>query len=200
LPDFVQAANNYSAHFTVFYAEISQQESIHCLLLENKAVVDQQQQFVSKTEKNLHFQTGFLFEELLYLFNNQGLRCFDMACPDIDYLLLIFAKKDIEDHVFKQFLHHLALYSAKDVSYLLEREQTSTEAKIVAFLRDFYCKYEVKANQLSRKKKTDYLSPIRQIPIQNLQFPIPIRLENASLFDHLQPAEKYLALMTEEYA
>jgi len=100
LPDFEYASNNFSAHYTVFYAELSKQESIHCLLLENKSVIDQQQQFVSKTEKKWHLQTGFLFEEWLYIFNNQGLRCFDIALVDIDYLLLLFAKKNIENEMF----------------------------------------------------------------------------------------------------
>jgi hypothetical protein len=198
LDDFERNSNNYSAHFTVFYAEISQQESIHCLLLENKSVIDQQNQFISKTEKRLSFQTGFLFEESLYLFNNQGLRCFDIEQGDIDYFLLIFAKKNIEKEVFNHFFQKLAPFKAQDLTYLLEREQTSSEKKAVDFLRDFYCKYEVKANHFSRKKEMKLLAPVKQIPHHNLQFPIPIILENESAAHNLNLSDEYLAFLKEE--
>jgi len=198
LPDLEYASNNFSAHYTVFYAELSQQHSMHALLLENKSVIDQQQQFILKTEKKWQLQTGFLFEEWLYLFNSHGLRCFDIPVPDIDYLLLLFAKKNIENEMFSQFLKNIIPFKAQDISYLLDREQTSMESKIVAFLRDFYCKYEVKANQFSRKRKTNLLAPVQQIPNQNLQFPIPIRLENDAIADNLQVADEYLALLREE--
>jgi sulfur relay (sulfurtransferase) DsrC/TusE family protein len=198
LADIEQSVKDFSAHYSVFYTELSQQKPIHCLLLENKAVIDQQQQFVSKTEKNLHFQTGFLFEEWLYIFNNQGLRCFDVEFPDIDYLLLIFAKKNVENETFKQFLKYFAPFNAQDISHLLENEQTSNGVKIVDFLRDFFCKYEVKANQFSLRRKMDLLSPIKQIQGKNLQFRIPALLENESLADNFQLSDEYLAFLTEE--
>jgi hypothetical protein len=134
LPDFEYASNRFSAHYTVFYAELSRQESIHGLLIENKAVIDQQQQFISKTEQKLQFQTGFLFEEWLYLFNNQELRCFEWELEDVDYLLLLYAKKDIEKDTFLHLSKHLDPCNAKDISFLLERHQTSAQEKIVAFL------------------------------------------------------------------
>jgi len=195
LPYFEYASKDYSAHYTVFYAELSKQESIHCLLLENKAIIDQQQQFISKIEKTLHFQTGFLFEEWLYIFNNQKLCCFNVELIDVDYLLLLYAKKEIENGMFSQFLTKIAPFKAQDISYFLTREQTSAQAKIVSFLRDFYCKYEIIANNFSRKRKANLLAPIQQIPIQNLQSPIPIRLENEAIADNLQLTNKYLYLL-----
>ena len=198
LSDIEYASKNYSAHFSVFYTLFSQRESIHCLLVENKAIVDQQIQFTSKTEKNLSFHTGFLFEEWLYLFNNQGLRCFDISLPDFDYLLLLFAKKDIENEFFTKFLMNLASFNIQEISFLLEREQTAAEEKIVAFLRDIYCKYEVKANQFSIRKRMDFLAPVKQIPKQNLQFPIPVLLENETLADNIHISEEYLKFFREE--
>jgi hypothetical protein len=197
LPDFEYATNHFSAHYAVFYAELSAQESIHCLLLENKSIIDQQQQFVAKTEQKWRVQTGFLFEEWLYLFNNQGLHCFELEWEDIDYLLLFFAKKDIDHDTYLHFTKNLAPFQVRDVSYLLERQQTAAQEKIVEFLRDFYCKYEVNANQFSRKRKTNLLAPVQQIPRQNLQFIIPARLENETLADNWQLADDYLALLTE---
>ena len=91
----------------------------------------------------------------------------------------------------------IAPFKAQDISYLLEREQTSAEAKTVAFLRDFYCKYEVKANQFLRKKKMNLFAPIQQIPNQNLQFPIPIRLENDAVVDNLQLSDEYSTLLSD---
>lgn len=198
LPDFEYNLNQLSAQFTVFYAEYCQKESIHCLLLENKAIINQEKPSVSKSEKKLPFQSYSLFDEYLYLFNNQGLRCFDLEFADIDYLLLLFAKKNIENESFSQFLQNISSFKAKNISYLLERQQTSMEIKIVSFLRDFYCKHEVKANQFSRRKKMDHLAPVQQIPNQNFQFPIPIRLENNSIADNLQLTDEYLALLMEE--
>jgi hypothetical protein len=196
LSNFEYNSDKYSAIFSVFYAIFSQQESIHCLLLENKAVISNQQQlFVSKAEQNLSFQTLSLFEEHLYLFNKQGLRCFDMALEDMDYLLLLFAKKEIDHEMFSQFFKSLEPFKAQDVSYLLKKEQTSSEAKIVGFLRDFYCKYEVKANQFSRRKERELLAPVKQIPAQNMQFPIPARLEYNAVADYLQISEEYLQLL-----
>ncbi|MCL2290096.1 MAG: hypothetical protein FWC34_05240 [Bacteroidetes bacterium] len=198
LPDFEYTSNQISARFAVFYAEYFQKEPIHCLLLENKMLINPEERLVSKTEKKLTFQTGFLFDEWLYLFNNQGLRCFDSAFADMDYFLLLFAKKNIENDMFLQFLENISSFKATDISYLLEGQQTAAEAKIVAFLRDFYCKYEVKANQLARKRKANLLAPMQQIPNQNLQFPIPIRLENDAVTDNLQLSEEYLAFLMEE--
>ena len=199
LPGFEYNSDKFSAFFSVFYAVYSQQESIHCLLLENKAIISNQQEiFVSKFEQNLSFQTLSLFDEYLYLFNKQGLRCFDMMFEDMDYLLLVFAKKEIDKKMFLQFFKNLEPFKVQNVSYLLKKEQTSAETKIVTFLRDFYCKYEVKANQFSRKKERDLLAPVKQIPVQNLQFPIPVRLEYNAMADHLQLSEEYLALLREE--
>ena len=196
LPAFEQNMDRYSALFSVFYAVYSQQESIHCLLLENKAAISNQQElFVSKAEQNLSFQTLSLFEEHLYLFNRQGLRCFEMPLEDMDYLLLLFAKKEIDHEMFSRFFKSLEPFKAQDVSYLIKKEQTSAEAKNVAFLRDFYCKYEVKANQFSRRKERELLAPVKQIPAQNLQFPIPARLEFNAVADYLQISEEYLQLL-----
>ena len=197
LPDFEYTSSKISARFTVFYAEYFEKESIHCLLLENKMLMNPEERFVSKTEQKLTFQTGFLFDEWLYLFNNQGLRCFDSEFVDMDYLLLLFAKKNIENDMFLQFLENISSFKIKDVSYLLERQQTSLETKIVNFLKDFYCKHEVKANLFSRRKKMDILAPVQQIPNQNFQLPIPVRLENESIVDNLQLSDEYLALLTE---
>jgi hypothetical protein len=199
LPGFEYNSDKFSALFSVFYAEYSQQESIHCLLLENKAAIANQQEiFISKAEQKLSFQTLSLFEEYLYLFNKQGFRCFDFDLEDIDYLLLLFAKKDIENEMFMQFLKNIALFKAKDISYIIKREQTSIQMKIVSFLRDFYCKYEVKAHQFSRSKKMDLLAPVQQIPNQNLQFPIPVRLENESIADNFHLSNEYFYLLRDE--
>jgi len=198
LPDFEYTSNKIAARFAVFYAEYFEKEPIHCLLLENKMLMNPEERFVSKTEQKLTFQTGFLFDEWLYLFNNQGLRCFDSTFADMDYLLLVFAKKSIENDMFLQFLENISSFKVKDVSYLLEREQTSAETKIVAFLKDFYCKHEVKANRLSKRKKMDLLAPVQHIPNQNLLSPIPVRLEHDAVADNLQLTEEYLALLLEE--
>ncbi|MCL1851308.1 MAG: hypothetical protein FWF70_07915 [Bacteroidetes bacterium] len=196
LPDFEYHSNKFIAKFSVFYAEYSQEESIHFLLLENKTVhFNQTDIFVSKIEKNLPFQTLSLFEEWLYLFNNQGLRCFDSGIDNADYLLLLYAKKDIENDIFAHILKKIAPFKAKDISYLIEREQTSAEVKMVSFLRDFYCKYEVKATYFSRKRKMDILAPVKQIPRKNLQYPIPILLENNSIADNLLLSEENLAIL-----
>jgi hypothetical protein len=192
-------SNQYSACFSVFYAAYSQQEAIHCLLLQNRASINNQEEhFVSKAEKNLRFQTLSLFDEYLYLFNNQGLRCMDAPLQNIDYLLLLFAKKDIEKEIFSQFKKNISPFHATDVSFLLEREQTSSEAKVSAFLKDFYCKYEVRANRLSKKKAAVLLAPVQQIPKENLQFPIPVRLENESLAYHVQLSDEYVRFLREE--
>ena len=199
LPGFEYNSDRYYAIFSVFYAEYSHQESVHCLLLENKAAISNQHEiFVSKTEQKLSFQTLSLFDEYLYLFNKQGFRCFDFGLEDIDYLLLIFAKKEIDNEMFIQFLKNMESLKAKDISYILKKEQTSAEAKMVAFLKDFYCKYEVKASQLSTKRKMDLLAPVQKIPNQNLQFPIPVRLENDLLADNFQLSNEYFQFLKEE--
>ena len=199
LPDFEYESKKFTAQFSVCYAEYSQEESIHLLLLENKTVkFNQQDHFVSKSEKKLPFQTLSLFEEWLYLFNKQGLHCFDLKLENVDYLLLLFAKKDIENDIFSQLLKNITPFYAKDISFIIEKEQTSAEVKIVSFLRDFYCNYEVKATQLSRKRKIDLLSPVKQIPRQNLQHPIPILLENSVMNTNLQISEECLRILDED--
>jgi len=198
LSDFDYVSEKLSAQFAVFYAEYAQQESIHCLLLENKTGTNQQELFSSKTGKKSHLINYSLFEEFLYLFNNNGLRCFESEFPDADYLLLLFSKKNIEKETFSHFSKSITLFKAKDVSYLLKREQTSAEVKTVSFLRDFFCKYEVSANLFSRKKKMELLAPVKQIPVQNLQFRIPAPIENNSIAHNLQLSDEYLALLAEE--
>jgi hypothetical protein len=198
LPDFDYASNKLSAQFAVFYAEFTQQESIHCLLLENKTETNQQELFDSKTVKNSHLLNYSLFEESLYLFNNNGYSCFQSNFADMDYLLLLFAKKNIDKNIFSQFLKNTTPFKPEDVTYIIEREQTSAEKKNASLLRDFLCKYEVNANLFSRRKKMELLAPVKQIPKQNLQFPIPIPLENDSLADILQLSEVHLALLRED--
>jgi hypothetical protein len=199
LPDLVYDSPKFSAKFSVFYAEFSQEESIHFLLLENKTVnFNQTDIFISKTEKKLPFQTLSLFEEWLYLFNNQGIYCFDLAFDDADWLLLLYAKKDIENDIFSKILKKTVPFKAKDISYLIEREQTAAEAKTVAFLRDFYCKYEVQAAHFSKKRKMDILAPVKHIPKKNLLYPIPILLENNAIADSLHLSEENLVLLSTE--
>jgi len=198
LPDFHYISDKLAARFAVFFAEYAQQESIHCLLLENKTETNQQILFSSKAVKNSHLLNYSLFEESLYLFNNKGYSCFESKFEDKEYLLLLYAKKNIEKELFSQFLLNIACFKPMDVSYLLDREQTSTDARNAAFLRDFFCKYEVNANLLSRRKKMELLGPVKQIPKQSLRFPIPITLENNSLADNLQLSEESLALLSEE--
>jgi hypothetical protein len=198
LHDFDYHSNQYSAFFSVFYAEYSQQESIHCLLLQNKAAINNQNElFVSKAEKNLRFQTLSLFDEYLYLFNKQGLHCFDAPIENIDYLLLLFAKKDIENDMFSQFIKNVSPFNAKDVTYLLEKEQTSSEAKISTFFKDFYCKYEVKANMLSKNRAAALLAPVQQIPKENQPSNLA-RLENEALAGNVQLSEEYVRFLKEE--
>ena len=201
LPCFEYNSDKYAALFSVFYAEYSQQESLHCLLVENKAAISNQREiFISKAEQKLSFQTLSLFDEYLYLFNKQGFRCFDFALEDMDYLLLVFAKKNIENEMFLQFSKKLELFKARDISYILEKQQTSMETKIVSFLRDFFCKYEVKANYFSGKRKMNLLASVKQIPKQNLQFPIPVRLENNAVAENFQISEEYLHFLEDEYS
>jgi hypothetical protein len=55
----------------------------------------------------------------------------------------------------------------------------------------------VNATQFSRKRKANLLAPVKQIPNQNLQFQIPIRLENETVADNWQLADEYLSFLTE---
>ena len=196
LPDFEYTSNQRSGCFSVFYATFSKKEPIHCLLLENKTLLNPEERIVSKTEKKLTFQTGFLFDEWLYLFNNQEPRCFESEFADMDYLLLLFAKNNIENDLFLQFLKNISSFKFKEITYLLERHQTSVEKKIVDFLRDFYCKYEVKANQFLQKRKMNLLAPVQQIPEQNLLYSVR-RLELEAVAE-MQLSEECLGLLLEE--
>jgi len=198
LPDFEYVSDKLSAKFTVFYAEYLLQKSVHCLLLENRTATNQQELFSLKKEKKSHLVNYSLFEESLYLFNNNGLRCFESDFSDMDYLLLLFCKKNVENEMFSQFSSNITPLKAKDVSSMLDKKQTSAEGKTASFLRDFLCKYEVNANKFSRRKKMELLSSVKQIPIQNLQYRITIPLENHSLADNLQISDEYLALLAEE--
>jgi len=198
LSDFDYVSDKLSANFAVFYAEYPLQESIHCLLLENKTGTNQQELFSPKTGKKSHIINYSLFEESLYLFNNNGLRCFDIEFADMDYFLLLFTKKTTENEIFLQFPKNINSFKAKDVSYLLNREQTSAEAKTVSFFRDFFCKYEVYANQFLRRKKMELLAPVKQIPKHNLQFPITAPLENDSISGNLQLSNVNLAILADE--
>lgn len=197
LADIENSKNQFSAHFNIFYAELSQNKSIHCLLLENKALISNQEEiFVSKAERKLSFQTLSMFDEYLYLFNNQEPRCFEVEFGEIDYLLLLYAKKDIENEMISIFSKKLTPLKAQDFSFLLEKKQTSTQEKIATFLQDFFCKYEVMGAQFSRKKTMALLAPAQQIPVQNLQYQIPARLEHEIATDNFQLSEEYLALLT----
>jgi len=201
LPDFHYSSEKLSAHFAVFYAEYKQQEPIHCLLLENRTKTNQQELFSSKTVKNSHLLNYSLFEEYLYLFNNNiisGYRCRESKFEDMDYLLLLFAKKNIDNDQFSQFLNSIKPFKPEEISYILDREQTSVEKKNASILKDFLCKYEVNANLFSRRKKMELLGPVKQIPKQSLRFPIPITLENNSLANNLQLSEESLALLADE--
>ena len=201
LPDFHYEADNLSACFTVFYAEFKQKESIHCLLLENKTETNQQELFSLKLEKNSRLLNYSLFAEPLYLFNankKTGYRCFKSKCKDVDYLLFIFAKKDIDSELFSQFLKKITPFKAEEVPYLLKQKQLLVEGKRISLLVDFLGRYEVIANELTKRKKLDILGPVKQIPKQNLESSITISLSSDPLTDNMQLPEEYLALLTED--
>ena len=191
LPDFEYISDKFSAHFTVFYAEFAQTDSIHCLLLENKTIrFNQHDYYISKSERKLSFQTLSLFDEWLYLFNKEGLHCFDAAFTNIDYLLLLYAKKDIDSEIFERFLNNIAPLKVQDASDLLIKEN-----RVTSFLRDFYCKHEVTTNLLSIRKKMDLLAPVKQIPKQNLHEPLNIMFDNEAVTDNMRISEEYLTLL-----
>jgi len=193
LPDFEYISDKFYAYFTVFYAEFAQTDSIHCLLLENKTThFNQNDHNISKSEKKLSFQTLPLFDEILYLFNKEGLHCFDAAFANMDYLLLLYAKKDIDNETFERFLNNITPLKVQDASNLLMKEN-----RVTSFLRDFYCKHEVTANLLSIRKKMDILAPIKQIPKQNLHAPLNVMFDNEEVTDNMRISEEYLTLLTE---
>jgi hypothetical protein len=97
--------------------------------------------------------------------------------------------------MFSQFLSNISPFNGQDISYVLDRKRTKSETKVANFFRDFYCKYEVKANQFSRRRKVDLLAPTKHIPNQNLMFPVPVRFENDALHDYVQLPEEYLELL-----
>jgi hypothetical protein len=198
LSDFDFFSDKLSAQFAVFYAEYTQKEPIHCFLLENKTETNQQELFDSKTAKNSNLINYSLFKEPLYLFNNIRNYCLKLDFSDMDFILLLFSKKDSENEPFSQFLKNIAPFNVIDASYLLHRKRTSVDRKNVDILEDFFCKYEVSANQFLKRRKMDLLAPVKQIPNINLQYPIPVLLEHDSISDNLQLSDEYLALLREE--
>lgn len=199
LPDFSYKSEKFQATFQVFYTQIAQKNSVNCLLLENKTLSFNKQDVLrSSKEKKLGFQTLSLFEEWLYLINNQGFTIFNGNVFNADYLLLFYAKKDYEIDPLKEVKKQLKPQIIRDVTNLLNVAQKSNHSKIDEFLRELFCNLEVEASLYLHRKQISALGPIRNIPANNLRVQFPISLKNSkNTFPNLEFSDSKLKLLKE---
>lgn len=151
--------------YTMLASLICKDEEINAVIIENKT--SQPDLYTTfKTEKELSFSTLPLFHDDFYIFNNAGLKFYKWDFSNVDYLLLIYTKKEREvNQVFKQ-LESLARINCINVSAIINDYKRKSDK--VTFLQKLFCEVEVRNSQFRLEQKRSFLTGRREIPKQNL--------------------------------
>lgn len=168
--------------FAMLGSQICKEEEVNAVIIENKT-----SQFdlfnIYKTEKELPFSTLPLFQDDFYIFNNDGLKFYKWEFQNIDYLLLIYTKKEREvEHVFKQ-LESLSRIKTTNVSAIINDFKRRTDK--ITFLQQLFCEAEVRNSQFRYEQKRNRLTGRTEIPKQNLCYAERYELLSKVAIDNL---------------
>lgn len=200
LTEFYADEDKNKAQFGVMYSLISEQENLHCAIIENKTnQFSTKNTIPSKVEKNLSFQTLSLFEDVLYMFNNEGLTIFKTPLPYYDFLIFIHVEKGRNiDSFVKTILNHKD-FKTIDISSLIYITEEKQNKKIGFFLKNIFCSIEVSIGKFHQNKIQTLLGPIYKIPESNLVNPLKVQIESQiteNLTLNVNP--EYIRLLTNE--
>lgn len=200
LTDFEVSPSKHAAHFNVMYALLSKEDQIHCCIMENKTTNYSNDATISSNkEKNLPFQTLSLFDDILYLFNNEGYKIFKADLRDYDYLIFIFADKEKIITPYINMFQSYQPFQTIDLSYLLEPSAKKEQKIRQQFLQNCFIRFEIKMTQFNKQRLLSRLGSQNKIPKENLQYSYKIEIDE-TITDNLTQNvnDDYLKFLTHE--
>ena len=160
---------DFECQFQMAFAKIKEPCDISLIILENKSTLFNQKGYpTAKKEKNLSFHTLSLFDEFCYILNSQGIYLHQWEHTDCDYLLMYYARKDINIAGFSDYLFHIP--KARSLSYPdLFADEIPDKAKSAKrkFFEDIFCDAEIRIAQWEQNDMKRLLGNTK-IPDNNL--------------------------------
>ncbi|MBO4656102.1 MAG: hypothetical protein J5644_11205 [Bacteroidales bacterium] len=167
--EFEYLSKDFECQFQMAFAKIKEPCDISLIILENKSTLFNQKGYpTAKKERNLSFHTLSLFDEFCYILNSQGIYIHPWEHTDCDYLLMYYARKDINIISFSDFLSHIP--KARSFSYPdlfadeLPDKDKSAKRK---FFEDIFCDAEIRIAQWEQNDMKRLLGNTK-IPDNNL--------------------------------
>jgi len=191
--------NSLQSSFHVMYANISEDRNIHCYIIENKTIRYDKSIFLkSKKEKNCSFQTHSLFEDYLYMFNNQGFSIFSCSFTDIDYLIFAFTDKESHFSDFREKMFSFSQKNCAEITDMLHAKKDKKEIERTHFLQDLFCTMELKSSEQNQENNHKGMLPRFTIPEENLKERLYNVNENITKTLTENFNKNYYRLLTEE--
>lgn len=171
--------NGYNAQFSVMYSLVSEEDNLHCSIIENKTTQFSSENLKSSSvEKNLPFQSLSLFNDTLYILNNEGLKIFKSQFSYYDYLIFIHVDKERNIDSLIQKISALKEYKLIEITSLIEKPENNKKALVEVFLKNIFCTLEVFINKFHQNKIQSYLGSCIKIPESNLVNPLKLEIES----------------------
>lgn len=185
----LEEANN-NALFRMCYASLHYAFDINLVLLENKTTrLDQT--FVAKSEQNQPFHTLSLFDDTYYIFNQNGLKLFSWDLLEIDYLMIIFANKEIPlDEILESLMQ---IDGCKCTNVTEEIINTGNQAQ-TAFVQKLLYKIDMEVSNFKKDRETHCFVSEKSFNEKNISFSkMELRLPANPLYlDYLKNDQTFM--------
>ena len=192
--------NGYKAHFNVMYSLVSKEENLHCSIIENKTSLFNSEKLISSSaEQKLPFQSLSLFNDTLYLFNNEGLNIFKSTFSYYDYLIFIHVDKERNIDTLFHKIDEKKDFKLIDISPLLEKTENIKDMKVEIFLKNIFCSLEVFISKYHQNKIQTYLGSFHKVPESNIVNPLKLEIDSQiteNLTFNVIP--EYISMLTNE--
>lgn len=176
LGEYTPPETDHQPVFRMMHAQMTGLNHFDIVIFENKTT-HYHSDYLKKSskEKNVNFQTLFLFKDPFYLFDNKMPAVFpfpkDFKTPvssSYDYLMLIYFNKENRIDDFVEQLKRISGLQSVDMSDVLVSTARGSQ-KTIAFLQKLFYDVEVRANRFVMEERTKLLGDINKIlPKNNL--------------------------------
>lgn len=174
LGEYIPPDTDHQPVFRMMHAQMTGLNSFDIVIFENKTT-HYNSDYLKKSskEKNVNFQTLFLFKDPFYLFDNKMPAIFPFPketetpiTSSFDYLILIYFNKENRIDDFTEQLKRISGLQTIDISDIFTSTVKGNQKKI-AFLQKLFYDIEVRANRFLMEERNSLLGEITKIPSQN---------------------------------
>lgn len=196
----------FTANFNVACCTWSKHDGTQLLLVENKTT-NGETKVVSKTERHLNFRTLSLFEDFYYIFNADGMRIEPWQFADVDFLCLIYTKKEFgiapirEKLVSCPFIKCEPAIEITDAPRTLTKEEKKVlknDLKALQNIKNLILELETFAMQFRVKSISKLLAPNQTISAENSRLLSMLCANGSATFSSEEFDSPYLQFLTSE--